>query len=189
MKELIPISMIADYLFCPYSIYLGNIYYSSDDIVYKADIQYKGTLIHQSIDNKSTNNRKEMLLSTPVYSEKFSLVGKIDMFDIVTGELVERKSKVVRIFPGHIYQLWAQMICLEEMGYKVRQLSLYDAGSNRKHSIPFPGENERKQLAILLNEIRRYNPAESPIDIVIQKCEHCIYSNLCDKTPTENVFT
>lgn len=35
--NLIPISLIGNYLYCPYSIYLHNVYMEADDSVYKAE--------------------------------------------------------------------------------------------------------------------------------------------------------
>lgn len=66
----------------------------TEDSVYKAEHLYKGSVIHSSIDEKTSSNRKEILLALPVYSESFGLVGKIDMFNVKTGELVERKTTV-----------------------------------------------------------------------------------------------
>ena len=114
---LIPISLIGNYLYCPYSIYLHNVYMEMDDSVYKAEHLYKGSAVHRAVDEKRMDNRKEVLQAFPVFSERMGLVGKIDVFNVKTGELVERKTKVDRIYPRHIYQLWGQMLCLREILY------------------------------------------------------------------------
>lgn len=103
--NLIPISLIGNFLYCPYSIYLHNVYMETDDSVYKAEHLYKGTAVHSTIDDKTQSNRKEILLALPVLSEKYGIVGKIDMYNTKTKELVERKTKVDKIYPRHIYQL------------------------------------------------------------------------------------
>ena len=39
---LIPISLIGNYLYCPYSIYLHNVYMETDDSVYKLKHEKNG---------------------------------------------------------------------------------------------------------------------------------------------------
>lgn len=186
---LIPISLIGNYLYCPYSIYLHNVYMETDDSVYKAEHLYKGSAVHRAVDEKRSDNRKDVLQAFPVYSERLGLVGKIDVFNMRTGELVERKTKVDRIYPRHIYQLWAQMFCLKEMGYTVTSLSLYDYTSNKKHVVELPSSQEEDDFGQFIEKMRAYNPCEDTIDVNEHQCRHCIFTNMCDKTTIENVFT
>ncbi len=187
--NLIPISLIGNYLYCPYSIYLHNVYMEADDSVYKAEHLYKGTAVHNTIDDKRQNNRKEVLLALPVLSEKYGIVGKIDMYNTKTKELVERKTKVDKIYPRHIYQLWAQYFCLLEMGYEVEKLSLYDYTNNKKHYIDLPEEQGAKEFEDFVKSMRAYNPYTDEVEIVEQKCRYCIFTNLCEKSPVDNVYT
>lgn len=189
IDTLIPISLIGNYLYCPHSIYLHNVYMETDDSVYKAEHLYKGSAVHRAVDEKRTDNRKEVLQALPVYSERLGLVGKIDMFNAKTGELVERKTKVDRIYPRHIYQLWAQMFCLREMGYNVTKLSLYDYTSNKKHNVEIPSELEEQDFVSFLKGMRSYNPSNDEIEVSEQKCRYCIFTNMCDKTEVDNVCT
>ena len=46
-------------------------------------------------------------------------MGKIDVYRAKDKYLVERKYQLRQIYQGQIYQLWAQMFCLQEMGYEV----------------------------------------------------------------------
>mgnify|MGYP003292976791 CR=1 FL=1 len=187
--NLIAISLIGNYLYCPYSIYLHNVYMETDDSVYKAEHLYKGSVIHSSIDEKTSSNRKEILLALPIYSESLGLVGKIDMFNVKTGELVERKTKVDKVYPRHIYQLWAQMFCLQEMGYEVKKVSLYDYSSNKKYSVQLPSEQDAIIFYEFLKTMRSYDPSRDSIEVVEQKCRYCIFTNICDKTTEDNVFS
>lgn len=161
----------------------------TDDSVYKAEHLYKGSVIHRSIDEKTSDNRKEVLQAFLVYSERLGLVGKIDIFNAKTGELIERKTKVDRIYPSHIYQLWAQMFCLKEMGYKVTRLSLYDYTHNKKHNVEIPSEQEEHIFFAFLKTMRAYNPNKNVINVNEQKCRYCIFTNLCDKTDLDNVYS
>lgn len=186
---LIPISLIGNYLYCPYSIYLHNVYMETDDSVYKAEHLYKGSVVHRAVDEKRMDNRKEVLQAFPVFSERMGLVGKIDVFNVKTGELVERKTKVDRIYPRHIYQLWAQLFCLREMGYDVTKLSLYDYTANKKHDVKIPTVKDEEDFVSFIKAMRDYNPSEDVVDVHEQKCRYCIFTNMCDKTEVDNVYT
>ena len=55
MNTYITISSLNDYLFCPYSLYLHNIYAETDDGIYHAKPQTQGKLAHISVDNKTAS--------------------------------------------------------------------------------------------------------------------------------------
>lgn len=58
MEDYIPISTLNDFVFCPYSIYLHNIYMSADDGLYHAVPQLKGRSAHNSLDDKTYSSKK-----------------------------------------------------------------------------------------------------------------------------------
>jgi hypothetical protein len=43
-------------------------------------------------------------------------------------------------------------------------------------------------LQDFIERFKQFNP-ETSIEINENKCHHCIYCNLCDKTNVENVYT
>lgn len=102
---LIPISLIGNYLYCPYSIYLHNVYMETDEMMYHATPQTQGRLAHETVDNKSASNRADVIMSLPVYSEEYGLMGKIDVYRQNEKKLIERKYQLKQIFQGQIYQL------------------------------------------------------------------------------------
>lgn len=63
MDDYITISSLNDFIFCPYSICLHNIYMDTDEGLYNAMPQVRGKIAHLSVDNKSSSNRKKDLLS------------------------------------------------------------------------------------------------------------------------------
>ncbi len=87
--------------------------------------QTKGKHAHQSIDHATHNTSAHILLGTEVYSERYGLTGKIDMFDIKKGKLTERKRTIKTIYDGYKLQLYAQYFCLTEMGYEVKSLNFH----------------------------------------------------------------
>ena len=187
MEDYIVISQLNDFIFCPYSIYLHNVYMMANEDVYHAAPQTKGRVAHESVDKKTATRDKEVLLALPVYSEQYGLMGKIDMYNIRERKLIERKYQLRNIYQGQIYQLWAQMFCLREMGYAVEHLAFYEISTNKMLPQPIPTDEDEKRFADFLHRYRAFNP-ESEININPNKCRHCIYCNLCDKTELENVY-
>ena len=135
MDTLIPISYLNDFIFCPYSIYLHNIYMDTEEEIYHATPQTKGKLSHTTIDEKKASNKKDELQSLPVISLKLGIMGKIDVYRTEEKLLIERKYNLKNIYRGQLYQLWAQYFCMKEMGYEVEKLSFYERGLNRLEEI------------------------------------------------------
>ena len=80
MDDYISISTLNDFIFCPYSIYLHNVYMETDDSLYHATPQTKGRVAHESIDKKTYSTKKNDLMSLPVYSAMLGVMGKIDLY-------------------------------------------------------------------------------------------------------------
>ena len=188
MFDYITITSLNDFIFCPYSIYLHNVYMDADEDNYKAVPQFRGRCAHEPTDKKSSSTRSDVILALPVYSEKYHLMGKIDVYKVKEKKLIERKYQLKSIFQGQIYQLWAQMFCLREMGYEVDSIAFYEISTNKMIDVKMPTDEDERRFADFLKRFRRYDPAE-PIAVNPSKCSHCIYSNLCDKIEMENVYT
>lgn len=189
MNDFIAIATLNDFIFCPYSIYLHSVYMESEDETYKASPQTKGTIAHEGIDRKTASTRKDDIMALPVYSEELGVSGKIDLFKQDRHLLIERKNNLKRIFQGQIYQLWAQYFCMTEMGYDVRQLAFYEISTNKMIPVEMPGDNGKQELLAFIQRFKTYNPLTTPFTVNVNKCTHCIYCNLCDKTETDNVYT
>ena len=115
-------------------------------------------------------------MALPVFSEKYGLMGKI-----------ERKYQLKQIFQGQIYQLWAQMLCLQEMGYEVERLAFYEISTNKTIPVNYPSAEDIKAFEQFLLSFRNYDPIQ-PFQPNLNKCHHCIYCSLCDKTIEDNVY-
>ncbi|MCW4073235.1 type V CRISPR-associated protein Cas4 [Segatella copri] len=189
MDDYIQLSTLNDFIFCPYSIYLHSVYMESDGDLYKAAPQTKGTLAHQGVDEKKGSTRKSDIMALPVYCDELGISGKIDVYKQDKRLLIERKNNLKRIFRGQIYQLWGQYFCLKEMGYEVEQLAFYEISTNKMIPVDLPGELGKQELMGFIEQFKRYNPASTTILVNPNKCIHCIYCNLCDKTNTDNVYT
>ena len=82
MEDLIIISNLNDFIFCPASIYFHKLYGSQDNLLYQSSAQLNGTKAHETIDEKIYSTRKSAMMSLDVYSEKYGLCGKIVGFSI-----------------------------------------------------------------------------------------------------------
>ena len=178
MEEYIQISKLNDFLFCPYSVYLHSVYEKFSQKVYHSTPQTVGKICHKNIEQGRYTTTKWILQGLGVFSEKYGLVGKIDIFDIKKGWLIERKYKVKKIFDGYKFQLYAQMFCLEEMGYKVKALFIQSLSDNKRYQIFLPDAKEVKKFELLIEKIKNYRVnQEYPKNS--NKCSYCIYKPLC----------
>jgi len=183
MDDYIEISLLNDFIFCPLSIYYHRLYDDSDKLLYQGKEQINGTKAHGTVDNSTYSNKKDILQGIYVCSNKYHLIGKIDIFQIDTGKLIERKKQIKTIYDGYIFQIYAQYFCLEEMGYEVKELVLYSIDDNKSYCIPNPHDEQDMFLKFLdiLNQIRAYE-LSSFIPNNIKKCATCIYEPLCDRS-------
>ena len=145
----IAISNLNDFIFCPVSIYFHLLDYETEKLTYQNGSQINGTAAHESVDSGRYSDLKTVLQAIPVYSEKYGLFGKIDIFDVNSGVLTERKKKIANIYDGYVFQLYAQYFSLCEM------------------------EFER-----LMEEIRNFS-FDGFRQLNFLKCRRCIYEPLC----------
>jgi CRISPR-associated protein Cas4 len=183
MEEPILISTINDFIFCPVSIYFHNLYGDLKREIFQSDKQLNGTYVHGSIDHNHYSTKKNILQGIDVYCEKYNLIGKIDVFDIASGVLTERKRKIVTIYDGYVYQIYAQYFALCEMGYSVNKLIIHSFDDNKNYNIPLPqdslemlGKFEKTITKMNTFCMDDYHPSS------LQKCKNCIYSDLCDRS-------
>ena len=183
MDDLIPISYLNDFIFCPVSIYFHQLYGEQERLTYQCADQINGTAAHKSVDSSTYTTRKNVLQGLSVYSERLRLIGKIDIFHSDTGILVERKKRIKTIYDGYIFQLYAQCYSLREMGYTVSELKLYSMDDNKSYRVPLP-ENDpgiNCKFLTLIKQIREFDMDKFRQEN-LEKCKHCIYEPACDRS-------
>lgn len=153
-----------------------------DESLYQQKPQIEGKAAHATIDEGRYSTRKTILQGIDIYSDKYKLCGKIDIFNTSTGLLTERKKEVKTIYDGYVFQVYAQYFALTEMGYKVKSIVIYCLTHNKSHLMYLPTENKEllqkfESLIENMNKFKINNPEFMPNK---SKCERCIYSNLCD---------
>ena len=130
MEHYLAITTLNDFIFCPYSIYLHQIYDFNNEETYHDEYQSKGKRLHDFIDN---NKDVESWKNAYVYSEKLGIYGKIDDYNPATKELIEYKSTIAIAFKGYYYQIWAQYLCMTEMGVKIEKMAFFDVKTNASY--------------------------------------------------------
>lgn len=161
---------------------------AADEDLYHATPQTQGKVAHSAIDEKTYSSRKDEITGLSVYCDELGILGKIDLYKAKEKILIERKYQLNTIYQGQIYQLWAQYFCMTEMGYEIEKLAFYATSNNKTFPINIPDESNKKELIDFIQRFKNFDPNQI-ISINPNKCTHCIYSNLCDKTYTENVYT
>lgn len=192
METFLQITYLNDFVFCPYSIYLHQVFDNNAEDVYSAAPQQKGKAEHRDIDSfvdadSSLSKKQEILKGIYVISTRLGVYGKIDTLFVTQKKLIEHKYNIIKLYKGYYYQLWAQFYALTEMGYEIEQLSFYSIKEQKEFPIPLPVDSDKTELLLHIRKIARFD-FESEISINPQKCRHCIYSSLCDKTETEHVY-
>ena len=184
MENYITLSHLNDFIFCPRSIYFHQLYSKYNEQHYKQKPQIEGTAAHTTVDTKKYSTRKTVLQALEVYTEQYNIVGKIDVFDTVTGRLTERKNHIVQIYDGYIFQVFAQYFGLVEMGYEVKEIIIHDLSANKNYPIQLPLVSNPMlyKFTTLVNAISSYDLEDKSFVPNIEKCKKCIYSPLCDKS-------
>lgn len=181
MESCIQISKLNDFIFCPMSLYFHSFYEDYDQKMYHEKPQAEGKMKHENIEEGRYSTAKRYLQGLPAYSQKYNLMGKIDIYDQTEKSLIERKNKVTKIYTGYIYQLWAQMFCLEEMGYRVDKLFIHSLSDNKRYQIKKPGGREEFEFFKNIEKMRCFDLLNFNRNANPNKCARCIYSELCNR--------
>lgn len=179
-ENAISITTLNDFIFCPASIYFHGLDCDTDVMVYQNADQLNGTAVHTKVDDASYSTEVSVLQGVSVYSEKYDMFGKIDVFQIGTGVLRERKRKISVIYDGYVFQIYAQCFALREMGYMVKKLVLYSYADNKSYTIPLPEDDlaMTDKFEKLIFQIKNFS-FENFVQENKEKCLRCIYEPLC----------
>jgi len=159
-------------MYCPVSIYLHLLYENFNTKTYHQTPQVAGRLNHEAIESGTYSTLRRFVMGLEVSSEKYNLVGKIDIYDRERKALIERKTRIKTIYPGYRYQLYAQYFCMKEMGHEVKTLFIHSLEDNKRYPIPVPKKKEREEFEAVLQKIREFGPK----DMQNHSCERCAKS-------------
>lgn len=189
MENLIQITYLNDFVFCPYSIYLHQIFEDGEMESFQASPQSEGRLAHTDIDLKEYQTKdSDCIKGIYVYSSSLKLYGKIDSYYLERRALVERKREIKIIYQGYLYQLWAQYFAMREMGYCVEEIAFETVVGKRYLPQALPTDADFARLKKEVISMALFRPEEFENQNP-NKCVHCIYSALCDKTTVDHVYS
>ncbi|MFV0483667.1 MAG: type V CRISPR-associated protein Cas4 [Bacteroidales bacterium] len=188
MENLIPITYLNDFIFCPYSIYLHQIFDNGDTETFQAAPQSKGLISHYDIDHLTEMDCSRKISGIYVYSSTLKVYGKIDILDTNSNMLIERKREIKTVYQGYLYQLWAQYFALTEMGYNISSIVFESKLENKLLPQELPTQESFRELKQHILKIAMFNPNKFSVQNQ-NKCSHCIYSSLCDKTIQDHVYS
>ena len=177
MEPYIQISKINDFLYCPLSIYLHSIYENFDTKMYHQSPQVIGRIKHEPIEEGTYSTSRRYVCGLEIWSEKYNLVGKIDIYDRERRALIERKTRVKNIYDGYRFQLFAQYFCMEEMGYLVDRLFIHSLEDNRRYAVDLPVGKEKKRFEKVIENMKNFK-VENFINHTCPKCAGSIYGGL-----------
>lgn len=189
MESYLKISFLNDFIFCPLSIYYHQLYGDLSERLYYGESQLNGKSVHAAVDERRYSTHKNILQSIDIYSDEYKLCGKIDTFDTDTGILTERKKHIDTLYDGYIFQLYAQCLCLREMGYTINKIRFYSSDDNKLYPVELP-ENDSE----MFEKFKTVNNKMQNFDISTfspnnkEKCQKCIYNNFCDRPLTDALY-
>lgn len=177
----INISALNDFIFCPISIYFHSLYSELDKMTYYSTYQTNGLAAHKSVDDRSYP-AANTIKSLEVYSEKYNLIGKIDIYNRSTQALIERKKKVKQIYDGYVFQLYAQYFAMCEAGYVINKLVIHSIDDNKNYYIDLPYENRKmlNKFEKTIKDFTNFDPSTF-VQTNKEKCSNCIYAPYCDR--------
>lgn len=82
----------------------------ADESLYHASPQVKGKIAHESIDNKKASTLSNDIISLSVYSEKYGLIGKIDIYK-KKKKLIENTQRVLDNIVVIIEEKYSKKFC------------------------------------------------------------------------------
>ena len=179
MEELIPFTMLNDFIFCPASIYFHKMYDGVENLLFTGERQIAGKALHKKIDDDDWT-QSNVICGRMFESTEYGIYGKIDKYYPKTKTLVESKAQISNIYDGYMFQLYAQCFGCREAGLVVEKLELYSIKDNKKYPVDLPEEDSEMldKFENLIEAIRSFD-IESFKQSNVAKCDNCIYSNAC----------
>lgn len=190
-EELIMISAIEHYSYCPRQCALIHVEQTYDENLYTL----RGNRVHERVDKVASElatgddlNRIERAL--PIWSQRLGLIGKADVVEF-HGNVpypVEYKYGSRRVKEHDDLQVCAQAICLEEItGQAVPKGAIYHFSSRHRREVVFTDIMRGKVEEITLKIREMKAAAIVPPATHNKKCKNCSLINSCLPEVTDSI--
>jgi len=179
--DLIPISALQHWMYCPRQCALIHVEQVFSDNVFTA----RGNAVHALVDEPGYEIKKGVKVerSLPLWSDRIGLIGKADLVEFhPDGSVfpVEFKHGPKRKHTHDDIQLAAQALCLEEMlGKPVAKGAIYHASSRRRRDVDI--DAGLRVLVERTTEAVRATIQNGtlPPPVNDERCEHCSLKDIC----------
>ncbi len=186
--DLIPISALQHYVFCPRQCALIHV----EQVWAENRFTVEGSHMHEKVHSELSEKKKEIRVEygMSVQSLRLGLIGKTD---VVEFHYCSQKSTVLKeVIPveykrgkpkDHLaddIQLCAQALCLEEMlDVSINKGALFYGKTRRRKQVDFDEvlRGKTKVTAESIHEL--INSGKTPRPVWNQKCAHCSLQELC----------
>lgn len=180
MDEPIPISLVANTVFCPRRAWLE----AAGETVASIPIE-EGIAAHECVDAR-VDDRASSRRSVTVQHPDLGVVGRCD---VVRGseeglEVVEYKSSPVRrqaeVTPAQVIQLALQRLCLEWSGARVVGQSVYFTTARKSIPVELTVEDFDDARAFVAQTRQIIQASTAPAPLVDDpRCKGCTHAGVC----------
>ena len=180
-SDLIPISALQHFIFCPRQCALAYMEGVWEENVLTA----QGRLLHAKVHLPGVENRPGLrkIFDMPLRSLKHGIVGKTDVilkFDEYTYVPLEYKHGKPKVKEMDTVQLCAQALCLEEMkGIIIEKGLIYYWGIKRRVEVPFDDTLRNKTIDTIEKVRELFKSERTPTPIYSRKCKSCSLHDEC----------
>jgi CRISPR-associated exonuclease Cas4 len=180
MDEIINISALNQYAFCPRRCALLNI----EGVWADNEHTIQGSILHERADEigYETVGNARLVRALPLFSLRYGLSGKADVVEIRRKEIVpvEYKKGKRRKFENDEIQLCAQALCLEEMFQtRISRGFIYHAASKKRREVLIDEDLRNLTLETLEKVRQLLADGNVPPAELKPRCEGCSLYNVC----------
>jgi CRISPR-associated exonuclease Cas4 len=179
-EELVMVSMIEHYSYCPRQcalIHLENVF---DENVYTT----RGHIVHEHVDEPSSEIIDGIRIerALPIWSDQLGLIGKADVVEFHNGVPypVEYKSGKKK---GRIHeelQLCGQILCLEEMfNCSIAKGAVFYFASKKRREIIITDEHRIRTIQIVREVRDMLLSQQLPPAHFDRRCQNCSLIDSC----------
>ena len=185
--ELIPISVLQHYSFCPRQVALIHLEQLWEENLYTA----QGNVLHERVDDVHHESRRNVRTEygMAIRSLKYGLIGKADVVEFELGANKSYKSIVPIEFKRgkqkekdhDRVQLYAQALCLEEMfQVKIPEGQFYYLQEHRRSAVEFTDELKISTKQVINNAMALLLSGKTPqAHYEKKRCDRCSLIDIC----------
>lgn len=184
MPELLPLSALQHYLYCPRQCALIHV----EKIWVENRFTAEGRLLHSRADSGESDRRGDVATdrSVPLRSERLGLYGVADVVETrkYKGQRipypVEYKRGSPKIVDWDRAQLCAQAICLEEMlNVTITEGAIFFGKPRRRERVTFTLELRATVTSACKAMREMITTQTTPMAEYAQRCRHCSLKSAC----------